>query len=86
MKFVTLCLVLAVAVFGAVGLAAQDRPNFSGTWVVVGPDQGIRELTIKHDDSALSLEGQPDDTPGLRGNHGFHLPPGRDLFHRRVPC
>jgi len=60
MKFVTLCLVLAVAVFGAVGLAAQGRPNFSGTWVVVGPEQGIRELTIKHDDSALSLEGQPD--------------------------
>jgi len=60
MKFVTLCLVLAVAVFGAAGLAAQDKPNFSGTWVVVGPDQGIRELTIKHDDSTLSLEGQPD--------------------------
>jgi hypothetical protein len=60
MKFVTLCLVLAVAVFGAVGLAAQDRPNFSGTWIVVGPEQGIRELTIKHDDSTLSLEGQPD--------------------------
>ena len=62
MKFVTLCLVLAVAVFGAVGLAAQDRPNFSGTWIVVGPDQGIRELTIKHDDSMLSFEGQPDVT------------------------
>jgi len=62
MKFVTLCLVLAVADFGAVGLTAQARPNFSGTWIVVGPEQGIRELTIKQDDSTLSLEGQPDVT------------------------
>ena len=60
MKFVTLCLGLVVAAFGAVGLAAQERPNFSGTWIVVGPEQEIRELTIKHDDSTLSLEGQPD--------------------------
>ena len=62
MKFVTLCLVLVVAAFGAVGLAAQGRPNFSGTWIGVGPQQGIQELTIKHDDSTLSLEGQPDVT------------------------
>jgi len=62
MRFVTLCLVSVVAAFGVVGLAAQDRPNFSGTWIVVGPDQGIRELTIKHDDSMLSFEGQPDVT------------------------
>jgi hypothetical protein len=62
MKFVTLCLVLVVAAFGAVGLAAQDRANFSGTWIGVGPEQGIRELTIKHDGSTLSLEGQPDVT------------------------
>jgi hypothetical protein len=51
MKFVTLCLALVVAAFGAVGLAAQDRPDFSGTWIVVGPEQWIRELTIKHDGS-----------------------------------
>ena len=62
MKFVTLCLVLVVAAFGAVGLAAQDRPNFSGTWIAVGPQQAIRELTIKQDGSTLSLEGQPDVT------------------------
>ena len=62
MKFVTLSLVLVVAAFGAVGLTAQDRPNFSGTWIAVGPQQAIRELTIKHDDSTLSLEGQPDVT------------------------
>ena len=61
MKFVTLCLALVVAAFGAVGLAAQDRPNFSGTWIAVGPQQAIRELTITHDGSTLSLEvqGQP---------------------------
>ena len=48
MKFVTLCLVFLVAASGAVGLAAQGRPNFSGTWIAVRPEQGIRELTIKH--------------------------------------
>ena len=58
MKFVTLCLALVVAAFGAVGLAGQDRPNFSGTWIAVGPQQAIRELTITHDGSTLSLEGQ----------------------------
>ena len=68
MKFVTLCLVLVVAAFGAVGLAAQDRPNFSGTWIAVGPQQEIRELTIKHDGSTLSFEGQPDVT-----KHTFKL-------------
>ena len=62
MKFVTLCLVLVFAAFGAVGLAAQGRPNFSGAWIGVGPQQGIRELTIKHDGSTLSLEGEPDVT------------------------
>ena len=62
MKFVTLCLVLVVAAFGAVGPAAQDRPNFSGAWIAAGPQQAIRELTIKHDASTLSLEGQPDVT------------------------
>jgi len=62
MKFVTLCLVFVVAAFGAVGLAAQGKPNFSGTWIGVGPQQGIRELTIEHDGSTLSLEGQPDVT------------------------
>lgn len=60
MKFVSLCLVSVVAAFGVVGLAAQGRPNFSGTWIGVEPQQPIRELTIKHDDSTLSLEGQPD--------------------------
>ena len=62
MKCVTRCLVFVVAAFGAVGLAAQGRPNFSGTWVGVGPEQRIRELTIKHDRSTLSLEGKPDVT------------------------
>lgn len=60
MKFMTRCFVLAVAAFGVVGLAAQGKPNFSGTWIAVGPQQAIQELTIKHDDSTLSLEGQPD--------------------------
>ena len=68
MKFVTLSLVLVVAAFGAVGLAAQDRPNFSGTWIGVGPQPVIRELTLKQDGSTLSLEGQPNVT-----RHTFKL-------------
>jgi len=60
MKIVTLCLGFVVAAFGAAGLAAQDKPNFSGTWVGVGPQQGIQELVIKHDGSTLSFEGKPD--------------------------
>ena len=36
MKFVILCLVFVVAAFGAVGLAAQGRPHFSGTWIGLG--------------------------------------------------
>ena len=88
MKFVTLCLVLVVAAFGAVGLAAQDRPNFSGTWIGVGPQQEIRELTIKHDGSTLSVEGQPDVT-----KHTFKLdgseteimaPDGKPLLAKAV--
>lgn len=60
MKIGTLCLGFVVAAFAAVGVAAQGRPNFSGTWVVVGPEQGIQELSIKHDASTFSLEGKPD--------------------------
>ena len=59
MKFVPLCLVFVVSAAGAVTLPAQDRPNFSGTWIGVGP-QPIRELTITQDDSTLTFEGQPD--------------------------
>ena len=59
MKFVPLCLVFVVSAAGAVTLPAQDRPNFSGTWIGVGT-QPIRELTITQDDSTLTFEGQPD--------------------------
>jgi hypothetical protein len=88
MKRVTLCLVFVVAAFGAVGLAAQDRPNFSGTWIVVGPQQGIRELTIRHDGSTLSLEGQPDvarRTFKLDGSETeMSAPDGKPLLARAV--
>jgi hypothetical protein len=59
MKLVTLCLVFVVSALAVAGLSAQDRPNFSGAWIGVGP-QPIRELTITQDDSTLSFEGQPD--------------------------
>ena len=62
MRIATLCLGLVVAAFGAAGLAAQEKPNFSGTWVAVGPQQQIQELTIKQDGSTLSFEGKPDIT------------------------
>ncbi len=60
MKIVTLCLGFAVAAVAAVGVAAQAKPNFSGTWVGVAPQQEIRELTVTHDGSSLSFEGKPD--------------------------
>ena len=60
MKFATSLLVIVLVAVGAVGLRAQAKPNFSGTWVGVLRQQTIRELTIKHDDSTLSFEGQPD--------------------------
>lgn len=66
MKFAIPCLVFVVAVSGAVGLAAQERPNFSGTWSAVGPQQALRELTIKHDGSTLSFEGKPPDMVTMR--------------------
>ena len=68
MKFGNLSLVLVVSAFGAVGLVAQDRPNFSGTWIGAGPQPVIRELTLKQDGSTLSLEGQPNVT-----KHTFKL-------------
>lgn len=60
MKIVTLCLGFAVAAVAGVGVAAQAKPNFSGTWVSVAPQQEIHELTVTHDGSSLSLEGKPD--------------------------
>ena len=68
MKFVTLCLAFVVAAFGTDRAAVQERPNFSGTWIGVGPQPEIRELTIKQDGSTLSFEGQPDVT-----KHTFKL-------------
>ena len=59
MKFVTLGFVIVVAAVGAVGLAAQGKPNLSGAWIGIDPQQGVRELTIKQDDSTLTFEGQP---------------------------
>src|SRR5688500_1380168 len=60
MMFVTRCLILVAAAFGAAGFGAQDRPNLSGTWVAVASQQNTRELTIKHDGSTLAVAGYPD--------------------------
>ncbi len=88
MKFVTLCLVVVVAAFAAVGVSAQERPNFSGSWISVGPQQETVELTIKQDASTLSFESRPDAT-----KHTFKLdgsqtemsaPDGKPLLAKAV--
>jgi hypothetical protein len=88
MKFVPLCLIVVVAAFGAVGLAAQSKPDFSGTWIGVGPQQETWELTVKQDGSTLSLKSQPDAT-----EHTFKLdgsetkmsaPDGKPLLAKAV--
>jgi hypothetical protein len=88
MKFVTLCLVVVAAAFGAVGLAAQAKPNFSGTWIGVAPQQEIRELTIKQDGSTLSIEGQPDVTKRTFKLDGSEIemsaPDGKPLIAKAV--
>ena len=85
MKRVSLSLVLVLAAFGVVGFSAQARPNFSGTWIAVDSQQSIRELTIKHDDSTLSLEGLPDVTKHtfkLDGSTEMSAPDGKPLLAR----
>lgn len=57
MKRVTLCLVALVALFGGVGLVAQNRPNFSGVWVDVATNSQV--LTVKHDETALTFKVDP---------------------------
>ena len=64
MKFVTLCLVSVVAVFGAVGVATQGKPNLSGTWISIGPQQ--QTLSVKHDGSTLSVESGPDNKTTIK--------------------
>ena len=41
----------------AVAASAQQKPNFSGRWVVVIPEKGAgQEQIVKHDDKTLSTE------------------------------
>ena len=88
MKFVILCLVLAVAAVGALGSPAQGRPNLSGTWIGVGPEPAIRELIIKQDDSTMSFEGQPNVTKvtlNLDGSETkMNAPDGKPLTAKAV--
>jgi hypothetical protein len=61
MRFVTLSPVLVDAAFGAVGLAAEgSRPDFSGTWIGVGPQQEMREQSNVHllDDRGHAFQRQ----------------------------
>ena len=60
MKFAARCLIFVVGALGGVALAAQGKPNLSGKWTSVGSQQGLRELSIKQDDSTLAFDGGPD--------------------------
>jgi hypothetical protein len=55
---VLLCVMLASLITGAV--AAQDRPNFSGQWILVNPQDSAsntpQEITIKQEAPLLSVE------------------------------
>jgi hypothetical protein len=47
---------LAVVALSAVTVA-QQKPNFSGRWVVVSPEKGAgQEQIVKHDQKSLSTE------------------------------
>ncbi|MEX2270619.1 MAG: hypothetical protein WD690_04080 [Vicinamibacterales bacterium] len=54
-RLVTLAAVVSVVALGAL-VVAQQKPNFSGTWVAVSPaEQAGQEQTITHTESALTL-------------------------------
>jgi hypothetical protein len=58
-KFLTLGFVIVVAAVGAARPSAQAKPNLSGAWIGIDPQQGVRELTIKQDESTFTFDGQP---------------------------
>ena len=53
----TLARIATAAVMLLVAAGAQQKPNFSGRWVVVSPEKGAgTEQIVKHDDKTLSTE------------------------------
>ena len=47
---------LIIAVVFGVGLAARQKPNFSGRWIIEPPSKGAgQEIVVKQDDKTLSL-------------------------------
>jgi len=47
---------VAAALVMPTGLAARQKPNFSGRWLIVSPPEGAgREQVVKQDDKALSV-------------------------------
>jgi hypothetical protein len=68
MRVRTLCLVLVAVALGAVLFATQDRPNLSGVWggaifeadrmTVSQQRPSSCPFIVKHDGSALAIEGQ----------------------------
>lgn len=53
----TLARIATAAAMLAVVAGAQQKPNFSGRWVVVSPEKGAgTEQIVKHDDKTLSTE------------------------------
>ena len=53
----TLARIATATAMLAVVAGAQQKPNFSGRWVVVSPEKGAgSEQVVKHDDKTLSTE------------------------------
>ena len=56
MRLVTLCLAFVVAGVGSAGLLAQNRPDFSGSWIDASAS-GV--LAVKHDGKTLTFKYEP---------------------------
>jgi hypothetical protein len=53
-------LVATMAVLAAVSLPAQQKPSFSGRWVVVSPEKSAgQESIVTHDATSLAVERVP---------------------------
>ena len=74
---------LLVAALVVAGVSAQERPNFSGTWIVSPPSKSAgKEHVIKHDAASLSTTiGRRPVTYPLDGTeHSSQVPMSGDVI------
>ena len=61
---ITVALCLLLTSFQASGAAAQDKPNFSGEWILVTPSEPpagmARRLTVAHDAASIGITRMSD--------------------------